>query len=154
MNKFDVYLTHAARVVLGGIFFVNGLNGFLAFMPQPEMGPEAGAFMGALAETGYFFPLLKAVELTAGVLLLARQFVPLALLLLAPIVVNITAFHLALAPGGLPIVVALWATGLYLAWEHRSTFAPLFRRKATPDGVLLGRQHNVGATDSTKRHAA
>src|SRR5437899_10985925 len=81
----------AARIVLGLVFFVFGLNGFFHFMPQQPMPAAAGAFGGALAQAGYFFPLLKPTETLAGVALLSNRFVPLALTVLAPIVVNITA---------------------------------------------------------------
>ena len=72
-----------AQALLGLVFFVFGLNGFVEFLPMPEMGAEAGAYMGGLAATGYFFPVLKIVEILSGLLLLMRLFSPLALVLLA-----------------------------------------------------------------------
>jgi uncharacterized membrane protein YphA (DoxX/SURF4 family) len=119
-----------ARVLLGLVFFVFGLNGFLHFLPQPPAPPRAMAFAGALAATGYFFPLLKAVEVTAGALLLVG-FVPIALTLLAPIIVNIVAFHAFLAPGNYAVVGLVLASELYLAFVHRAAFAPLFARRRT-----------------------
>lgn len=103
------WIDEGARVLLGLIFFVFGLNGFLGFLPMPELPEAAGKLMGAFAETGYFFPVLKGTEVIAGALLLSRRFVPLALLLLAPVVVQIVLFHAFLAPAGmaLPIVVVL-----------------------------------------------
>jgi putative oxidoreductase len=121
----------ATRVVLGLVFFVFGLNGFLHFLPQPPMPAGAMPFIGGLASTGYFFPLLKATEVTAGVLLLSNRFVPLALTLLAPIVVNIAAFHLALAPN--PIMVAfLLVAEIYLAWSYRDAFRGVLAARARP----------------------
>jgi hypothetical protein len=117
------------RIFLGGIFAVMGLNGFLHFLPMPPPPPRAGAFMGALFGSGYLFQLVMATELAAGILLLARRFVPLALTLLAPVVVNIVAFHLFLAPGGLGLAVAVLAAELYLAWTHRAAFAPMLRAR-------------------------
>jgi hypothetical protein len=116
---------NVARIFLGGIFAVMGLNGFLHFLPMPPPPPRAGAFMGALFGSGYLFQLAMATELAAGILLLARRFVPLALALLAPVIVNIIAFHLFLAPGGLGLAVAVLAAELYLAWTHRAAFAPM-----------------------------
>ena len=87
-----------ARVLLGLIFAVFGLNGFLHFIPTPPMSGPAGAFGSAMFATGYLFQLLKSVEVIAGFLLLSNRFVPLALALLAPVVVNIVAFHTFLAP--------------------------------------------------------
>ena len=127
MNK----LPHVARILLGLVFFVFGLNGFLQFLPQPETTAEGGAFLGALAATGYMFPLIKGVEVLAGAALLANRFVPLALTLLAPILVNIFAFHAVLAPGlGMPIV--LIGIELYLAYAYRESFAGVLSARAEP----------------------
>jgi hypothetical protein len=112
----------AARVVLGLVFFVFGLNGFLHFLPQPDEPAGAMAFLVALVNTGYLFPLLKGIEVASGVLLLANRFPALALTLLAPIIVNIVAFHLVLAPSGLPVALLVLALELYLAWVHRAAF--------------------------------
>ena len=126
--KLSSRLPAVARVLLGLVFFVFGLNGFLHFLPQPP--PPAGAlgFLGGLASAGYFFPLLKGTEVLAGTLLLAG-FVPIALTLLAPIIVNIVAFHAFLAPGNWPVVGLVLASEIYLAVVHRATFAPLFARR-------------------------
>jgi uncharacterized membrane protein YphA (DoxX/SURF4 family) len=129
--KLSSKLPTVARIVLGLVFFVFGLNGFLHFLPQPAPPARALAFLGGLASTGYFFPLLKATEVLGGALLLAG-FVPFALTLLAPIVVNIVAFHAFLAPGNWPVVGIVLASELYLAVVHRSAFAPLFARHRRP----------------------
>jgi hypothetical protein len=121
MNAIRHILPSAARVLLGLTFLVFGLNGFLHFLPQPPLPQAALPFLGGLAGAPYFFPLLKGTEVVAGVLLLSNRFVPLALTLLAPIVVNIAAFHVFLAPG--PLMVAfLLATEIYLAWVYRAAF--------------------------------
>ena len=132
MNAISRRLPTIARVALGLIFFVFGLNGFFHFLPQPPAPPRAMAFAGALFASGYFFPLLKAVEVTAGALLLAGALVPFALTLLAPIIVNIAAFHLFLAPGNYAVVGLVLAAEIYLAIVHRAAFAPLFARRAAP----------------------
>jgi hypothetical protein len=125
------HIPTAARYLLGAIFFVFGLNGFLGFLPQPPLSPEAGAFMGALAATGYMFPLIKGTEVLAGALLLSNRFVPLSLALLAPITVNILAFHTFLSPGlGLPAVVL--ALQLYLAYAYRAQYRGILQASATP----------------------
>ena len=120
----------AARLLLGAVFTVFGLNGFLGFLPMPPPEGLAAVFMGGLGATGYFFPLLKGTELVAGLLLLGNRFVPLALTVLAPIVLNIVAFHLFLAPGGLALPVILTALGIYLAYTERAVFAPLLRARS------------------------
>jgi uncharacterized membrane protein YphA (DoxX/SURF4 family) len=129
MNKSpQTIATLVARVLLGLIFFVFGLNGFLHFIPAPPPGPEALAFVGALAATGYMFPLIKAIEVIAGVLLLSNRAVPFALVLLAPIVVNIAAFHIVLEPG-YGMVATLGVLMSYLGYAYRAEFAPLFGSK-------------------------
>ncbi|HLK91493.1 MAG TPA: DoxX family protein [Polyangia bacterium] len=115
----------AARIFLGLVFTVFGLNFFLHFLPMPPAPPRAAAFAGALFGSGYFFPLLKSIEVVAGLLLLGGLFVPLALAVLAPIIVNIVGFHLFLAPGGLAVPLAVLAAELYLAWTYRAAFAPM-----------------------------
>jgi len=137
-------LTHksatVARVLLGTIFFVFGLNGFLHFIPQPPMPEGAGAFIGGLAGAGYFFPLLKGTEVLASVALLSNRYVPLALTVLAPITLNILLFHLVLAPApALPLVMI--AAQLFLAWMHREAFAPVLRARAelAPSSTRVGR---------------
>jgi uncharacterized membrane protein YphA (DoxX/SURF4 family) len=126
--KLSSKLPTVARVLLGLVFVVFGLNGFLNFLPQPAPPTRALAFLGGLASTGYFFPLLKATEVLGGALLLAG-FVPIALTLLAPIIVNIVAFHTFLAPGNWPVVGLALASEIYLAVVHRAAFAPLFVRR-------------------------
>jgi uncharacterized membrane protein YphA (DoxX/SURF4 family) len=125
MHTLQKLFPTAARLFLGLVFTVFGLNFFLHFLPMPAPPPQAGAFEGALFASGYLFPLLKTVEVVTGLLLLGGLFVPLALTLLAPVVVNIVAFHLFLAPAGLPIPLAVLAAELYLAWTYRAAFAPM-----------------------------
>ena len=88
-----------ARILLGIIFVVFGLNGFFPFLPQPEMPPAAIAFFGALAASGFMLPLLFATQIVGGVLLLLGM-VPLGVLVLTPVIVHIVGFHVFLAPGG------------------------------------------------------
>lgn len=125
--------TSAARIVLGLVFFVFGLNGFLHFLPGgPPPGP-AGAFAGALAATGYMFPLVKGTEVIGGALLLGGRFVPLALTILAPVVVNIVAFHAFLAPSGIALALLVLALELYLAWAYRGAFRGVLAARAEPE---------------------
>ena len=121
----------AARIVLGLAFLVFGLNGFLQFMPMPPVPEKAGAFLGALAATGYMFPLIKGTEVVAGALLVSGRFAPLALTLLAPILVNIVGYHAALAPAGLGLPVVLVALEVYLAWAYRASFRGVLQATAT-----------------------
>lgn len=141
-------LATGSRLLLGLIFAVFGLNFFLHFLPQPGAPPAAVAFAGALFASGYVFPLIKTIEVVAGVLLLTRTAVPFALVVLAPIIVNIVAFHTLLAPAGLPLALVVLATELHLAWYHRRAFAPLFARGSQSKADVatrVGRSHPAAA---------
>jgi uncharacterized membrane protein YphA (DoxX/SURF4 family) len=122
----------AARIVLGLIFLVFGLNGFLHFLPQPPMAGPAGALLGALAASGYLFFLVSGTQVLSGALLLSGLFVPLALALLAPVIVNIVAFHLFLAPGNYVVVSLVLVSEFYLAWAYRDAFAPMLQARTSP----------------------
>lgn len=119
-----------SRLLLGLIFTVFGLNGFLHFIPQPPPTGVAGQFLGALYVSRYLGAIFL-VQLASGVLLLVNRFVPLALACLAPVLVNIVLFHACMAPHGYgPAVLAalLW---IVLFVRERAAFAPLLSaRKA------------------------
>jgi hypothetical protein len=121
-----------ARCLLGAAFFVFGLHGFLNFIPPPTTPiPEgAMAFGGALEQTGYMFPLISGTEVAVGTLLLANRFVPLALAVLAPVLINIVACHAFLMPDGSGLALLLLALELYLAWAYRRAFAPMLAARA------------------------
>lgn len=117
-----------ARYLLGVIFLVFGLNGFLHFIPTPPPPGLAGQFMGALFAS-HFYVLIFGVQVIGGALLLANRFVPLALALLAPVIVNILAFHISMAPSGLPpaiLVTVLWSL---IFINVRTAFAGLFESR-------------------------
>jgi hypothetical protein len=119
------------RILFGLAFFIFGLNGLLQFMPNPPATAEAGALLGAFAKTGYFFPMIKVIELAVGALLLANFFAPLAIVLIAPILVGITTIHLFLNPAGIPIMIVLHALHTFLAYSYRDYYQGLLTRKAT-----------------------
>lgn len=122
----------AARILLGLVFFVFGLNGFLHFLPQPPMPGKAGELLGAMVGSGYLMLLVKATETAAGALLLSNRFVPVALALLAPVVVNIVAFHAVLAPSGIAVPLVVLGLELYLAYAYRDAFSPMLRAVVKP----------------------
>ena len=117
-----------SRILLGLIFLVFGLNGFLHFIPAPMPTGVAGQFFGALFVSHYLTAIF-ALQLVAGVLLLANRFIVLALAILAPILVNIALFHACMAPAGYApavIAVALWSV---LFYRERAAFSPLWVAK-------------------------
>lgn len=132
MTGISAKAASVARILVGLVFFVFGLNGFFHFIPQPAHPGAAGAFLGGLAAGGYFFPFLKATETIAGALLLANRYVPLALAVLAPIVLNIFAFHIALDPSGAAVAVVLLALEVFLAWSYRAVYRPMLAAKVAP----------------------
>lgn len=131
MQTVQRYLPAVFRYLLGLIFFVFGLNGFLHFLPQPPMEGAAGAFIGALVASGYMFPVVKAVETVVGLMLLSNRFVPLALTLLAPISINIFLFHTLLTPPN-PIAFLVLIGNVYLGWAYRDAFRPMLAMSAKP----------------------
>jgi putative oxidoreductase len=118
-----------ARYLAGVIFLIFGLNGFLSFIPLPPPTGIAGQFMGALYASHYLW-VIFAVQLAAGVLLLANRYVPLAVAMLAPVIVNILTFHALMSPSGLPLalfVAVLWSI---IFVDVRPAFAGLFQSRA------------------------
>jgi putative oxidoreductase len=114
-----------ARYLAGLIFLVMGLNGFLHFIPFPPPPGVAGQFMGALYVSHYLW-VIFAFQVVAGALLLTNRYVPLAVALLAPVIVNILTFHATMAPSGLPLaifVALLWAL---IFIDVRPAFSGLF----------------------------
>lgn len=128
-----------------------GLNGFLHFLPAPPLAGEAGAFIGALLASGFLMPLVKLVETTGGALLLANRFVPLSLALLAPIVVAINGFHIALAPAGGGAAYLSLALELFLAFGYRDAYWPMLKARATP--ASASDHHSLPAAGHSAAHA-
>jgi putative oxidoreductase len=120
-------LTIIARVLLGLIFVFFGSNGLLHFLPMPPL-PQGvtGEFLHSFFASGYVY-VISAFQLIAGLLLLIGKFVPLGLTILGAIIVNIWAFHLLMAPEGLPPAVVVTVLELFLVWSYRDRFAGILR---------------------------
>ncbi len=119
----------AARIVLGLIFTVFGLNGFLNFLPMPPMPGAAGAFAGAMAATGYLFPFIKSVEVITGLMILTGIQLPFALILLAPVAINIFLFHLILVgPSTIGMAVVILALMIFLAYKNKENYRGIFKK--------------------------
>ena len=115
-----------ARYLAGAIFLVMGLNGFLNFIPLPPPGGIAGQFMGALYVSHYLW-VIFAFQVIAGVLLLVNRYVPLAVAILAPVLVNILTFHALMAPSGLPLALFVALLWIVIFIEVRPAFSGLFQ---------------------------
>ncbi len=126
------YLTALVRILLGLMFLVFGLNGFLNFMPTPkDMPQDIMTVFGALTNAGYM-TVVSGAEVLIAVMLLTNRFVPLALAMLAPIVVGIITFHVAMAPATIGPGIVVLVMELYLAWAYRGAFRPMLAAKTSP----------------------
>ncbi len=121
------------RVLMGLLLLVLGLNGFLHFIPGSDVIPPGamGAFTEALI-SGHIQPVVSGFQVIIGALLIAGRFVPLALVMLVPILVGIVLFHVSFAPAaGVPGYVLCGLTA-FLMWAYRSHLMPLVRADARP----------------------
>src|ERR1041384_1585091 len=110
-----------ARVLLGLMFVVFGLNGFLQFMKMPPPEGLAGDFTKALFVSHYYY-VIAGLQVVGGALCLLGRWVPLGLTLLGPVIVNILLFHIFLEPKGLPIAIVVSVIALALLWQNRDAF--------------------------------
>jgi putative oxidoreductase len=135
-KSFMRHIPTVARVLMGVPLVVFGLNAFVNFIPQPTtpMPEGAAAFAGALMKSGYMMQLIGTTQLIVGILLLTNRFVPLALVLFAPFMVNSIAFHVFLERSGLPMAVVFLAFELYLAWVYRHAFRALLVARVNRPG--------------------
>jgi putative oxidoreductase len=122
--------TLIAQILLGLMFLVAGLNAFFNFLTGPMPTGLAGEFVDALVKSHYFL-VVGAVQAIGGAMLIVNRYVPLALTLLGPVIVNILMFHLTLNHTGLVgalVVAILWC---FIAYRYRQNFAGLFAQKAS-----------------------
>ena len=137
MNKI---LAAVPRFVLGFVLFASGLAGLLHLIPAQTLEGPAALYMTGLTGS-YLFTLVKVTEVATGALLLSNRFVPLALVVAAPVLINILAFHSLYAPSGLAVPVVLLASALFVAWKHRAAYAALLAPKlevAASSGTARG----------------
>lgn len=128
------HLPAAARILMGLPLLLFGLNAFLNFIPPPStpLAEGAAAFVGALMQSGYMMPMIGATQLMVGLFLVSNRFVPLALALFAPFIVNSIAFHLFLEPSGLPMAAVFLVLELYLVWVYRAAYRPMLAARVPP----------------------
>ena len=114
-----------ARVLLGLMLFVFGLNPFLKFLPMPPLEGVWGQFLGALWVSHYVW-IVGATQVVSGALFLIGRYVPLAIALSAPVIVNIIAYHLTMQHSGAQLAILATICWIILFWWHRASFAPLW----------------------------
>jgi uncharacterized membrane protein YphA (DoxX/SURF4 family) len=118
--------TKIIRIALGLALIVFGANKLFNFIPMEAPTGSAGDFMNSLGATGYIFPVLGVLEIIIGAMLLLKKWVAFALILLAPISINILLFHLFLGISGLPVAIIILLFNGILIYKHWQQYKPLF----------------------------
>ena len=120
------YAVLIVRILLGLMFAVFGSNAFLHFIPMPPLEGQAGAFIGALASSGFLYAIAVCQVLGGLFLLIGGRFAALGLTLLGPIIVNIVLYHIFLNREGLVMAAVVGVCGLFLLWAYREKFPAIF----------------------------
>ena len=115
------------RTLMGLLFLFASITYFFNLITPPPMTGPIKTFNDGLGASGYFFTLLKITELVCGLLLVTGYFVPLAIVILSPIIVNILMVHTFLDRSGLPVAAFLVLANIFLAWYYRDRFAGILR---------------------------
>jgi len=117
------------RIVFGLMWVIFGLNFFFPFLPMPPPKESMMSFMGALMGTGYFMQFVKITEITVGALLLLNLFVPLALVVIAPVTLNIFLIHFFLEPAGLPMAIGVVTMNVILGFSYLKAYKSMLKMK-------------------------
>lgn len=122
--------TIISRILLGAIYLVFGLDYFLHFIPyQPNHTGRVAAFKAALLGVGYFYPMLKSIQIVGGLSLLVNRYAPFFAVVLFPISLNVLLYHTILVPSGWLMGVLLIAPNLFLGYAYRNYYSGMFVRK-------------------------
>ena len=136
------HIVTISRILLGLIFVVFGLNGFLHFIPTHQFRGVAGQFIGAIF-TSHFYTVVFLTQIVSGLLLLANRYVPLGLLLLGPVIVNILGFHIFMSTTNLPLALVATALWLIMFFQVRSAFSGVVIQKVPEEGKMSPAQFCV-----------
>ena len=127
------------RTLMGALFLFGSITYFLMLlyphsamaqrMSPPPATDAVKAFNDGIAAARYLMPTVKVFELTCGLAFVTGRFVPLAAVLIAPIIINIVGFHAFLEPAQLPVALFLVVANGFVAYYHRASYAPLFKAK-------------------------
>lgn len=121
--------TIISRVLLGFIYLVFGLDWFLHFIPyHPSHTGAAAAFKAGLTGSGYFYPMIKPIQILGGISLLINRYAPFSAVVLFPISLNVLLFHTVLDPSGWLMGVFLVAPNLFLGYAYRRYYQSMFVR--------------------------
>jgi putative oxidoreductase len=120
-----------SRLLLGFIYLVFGLDYFLHFIPyQPLHTGKTGAFIAGLKGIGYFYPMIKVIQIAGGLSLLFNRYAPFFAVVLFPISLNVLLFHTILVPSGWLMGVTLMAPNVLLGYGYRQYYSGMFTAKA------------------------
>lgn len=119
-----------ARILLGLVFLVIGLNGFLWFMKAPPLTGAAAEWQSAIV-TSHFIWFTSGAQVIAGCLLLINRYVVFAIFVLAAILANIIVYHITIMPQTIGLAIVTLAIWFVVAWPLRAYFAPLFVAKTS-----------------------
>lgn len=136
------YIFIISRILLGLIFVVFGLNGFLHFIPNPQFPGAAGQFIAAIFHS-HFYVVVFLTEVVAGLLLLTDRYVQLGILLLGPVIINILSFHILMSAPGLPLALVAAVLWLIMFFRVRTAFSGVFVRRF-PDSSLGADLRSLG----------
>lgn len=117
------------RVLMGLLFLFASIIVLFNLVPQPELTGKVKIFMDGVNASGYLLPLIKITELLCGIAFVAGRFVPLATVVIAPVIVNIFFFHAFVDTSGLPVAVFLVLANIFLAYANWDKFKPLLEAK-------------------------
>lgn len=119
--------TLASRILLGSIYLVFGLDHFLHFIPyQPNHTGRVAAFKSALMGVGYFYPMMKSIQIAGGISLLVNRYAPFFAVVLFPISLNVFLYHIILVPSGWFMGVLLIVPNLFLGYAYRKYYSGMF----------------------------
>jgi putative oxidoreductase len=122
--------TTVSRILLGFIYLVFGLDYFLLFIPyQPNHTGRVAAFKAALMGVGYFYPMIKSIQIVGGISLLVNRYAPFFAVVLFPISLNVLLYHTILVPSGWLMGVFLIVPNLFLGYAYRKYYSGMFVRK-------------------------
>jgi putative oxidoreductase len=119
-----------ARSLLGFLYLVFGLDYFLHFIPyQPLHTGKPGALVAGLKGTGYIYPMMKTIQILAGLSMLIDRYAPFSAVVVFPISLNVLLFHTILVPSGWLMGVTLMAPNVFLGYAYRKYYQGLFTVK-------------------------
>lgn len=122
--------TIISRIVLGFIYLVFGLDYFLHFISyQPNHTGRVAAFKTALLDVGYFYPMIKSIQIVGGISLLINLYAPFFAVVLFPISLNVLLYHTILVPSGWLMGVILMMPNMFLGYAYRKYYSGMFVRK-------------------------